>query len=215
MPAFVPDISVMAAFAVAAAVLAITPGPDMALFVARTINHGRAHGVAAVAGAVSGLMVHSFLAAFGISLLLIAAPPAFLALKIAGALYLLWLAIQAVRQEGGLRLARSGGRAPRLGESYLTGLGINLTNPKIVLFFVTFLPQFVASTDPHAAGKLLFLGAEFLAVAIPIVLVIVLLAERIARLLTRSRVARLTLNWSFAAVFAAFAVAILAVEGRR
>ncbi len=215
MPTFVPDISVMAAFAVAAAVLAITPGPDMALFISRTVNHGRGHGVAAVFGAVSGLMVHSFLAAFGISLLLIAAPTAFLALKIAGALYLLWLAIQAVRAEGGLRLATGDRRTPRLSESYLTGIGINLTNPKIVLFFVTFLPQFVASTDPHAAGKLLFLGVEFLVVAVPIVLVIVMLAERIARLLTRSLAARRTLNWSFAAVFAAFAVALLAVEGRR
>lgn len=215
MPAFVPDLSVIFAFALAAIVLAITPGPDMALFISRTVNYGRAHGVASVFGAVTGLLVHTSLAAFGITLLLATAPKAFFALKLVGALYLLWLAIQAVRQGGGITLTDKAKGAPSLGKSYFTGLGINLTNPKIILFFVTFLPQFVSSADPNAAGKLLFLGAEFLVVSIPIVIGIVVMAEWIANILTRSVAAQRALNWSFAAVFAGFAVAIFAIEGRR
>lgn len=215
MPSFVPDLSVILAFAVASFVLAITPGPDMALFVSRTVNYGQSHGVAAVLGAATGLLVHTCLAAFGVSLLLIAAPTAFLALKIAGALYLLFLAIQAVRQGGGITLvARTKGK-PRWRESYLTGVGINLTNPKVILFFVTFLPQFVSRADPAAPGKLLFLGGEFLVVSIPVVIGIVLVADWVAAVLTQSERVQKMLNWSFAAVFAGFAAAVLFIEGQR
>lgn len=214
MDQFMPDIATILAFALAAIVLAITPGPDMALFISRTVNHGRAHGFAAVMGAISGLMVHIGLAAFGVSILLVAAPTAFLALKIVGALYLLWLAIQAITQSGGLSLAASSKKQPSIKQSYLTGLGINLTNPKIVLFFVTFLPQFVSPTDPHASAKLLFLGCEFIALSLPIVLAIVWGAQWIAGVLARSVIIQRALNWSFAAVFAGFAVALLTIEGR-
>lgn len=215
MPAFVPDLPVILAFALAAIVLAITPGPDMALFISRTVNYGRSHGVAAVLGAVSGLLVHILLAAFGISLLLVAAPAAFFALKVAGAGYLMFLAVQAIRAGGGMSIAARAKKSPTVRQSYLTGLGINLTNPKVVLFFVTFLPQFVSRNDLAASSKLLFLGAEFLLLSFPIVVAIVLGAEWIAATLLKSELAQRLLNWSFAAVFAGFAVAILAVEGRR
>ena len=106
-------------------------------------------------------------------------------------------------------------RNPRIFESYLTGIGINLTNPKIILFFVTFLPQFVSSTDPAAPQKLLFLSGEFVLVALPVVTSIIFVADWVALVLTRSKRAQKLLNWSFAAVFAGFAATILLMEGRR
>lgn len=215
MLAFIPEISVILAFALASFVLAVTPGPDMALFVSRTINHGLVHGFTTMAGALTGIAVHTSLAAFGISILIIAAPAAFTALKIAGALYLVWLAIQAVRDGGGLLVARATGRQPSLAQSFLTGLGINLTNPKVALFFVTFLPQFVSANDPDAAGKLLFLGAEFVVVSLPIVIAIVLAAEWLTATLRENQWVSKVLNWSFAAVFTAFAATILLAEGRK
>lgn len=215
MLAFIPEISVILAFALASFVLAVTPGPDMALFVSRTINHGLVHGFTTMAGALTGIAVHTSLAAFGISILIIAAPAAFTALKIAGALYLVWLAIQAVRDGGGLLVARATGRQPSLAQSFLTGLGINLTNPKVALFFVTFLPQFVSANDPDAAGKLLFLGAEFVVVSLPIVIAIVLAAEWLTATLRENQWVSKALNWSFAAVFTAFAATILLAEGRK
>src|SRR5690349_22266138 len=112
MLAFVPDLPVILAFALATMVLAITPGPDMALQMSRAINYGRAHGLAAMFGAMAGILVHTMLVAFGISILIIAAPPLFLALKIAGAVYLLWLAYQAVVHGGGLRLAEAAKKPP-------------------------------------------------------------------------------------------------------
>jgi len=216
MPSFLPDISVIATFALAAFVLAVTPGPDMALFVSRTINWGRNHGFATVMGALTGIAVHTMLVAFGISVLIIAAPAAFWALKIVGALYLVWLAIQAIRDGGGILVVnKQGGKQPSWAQSYLTGLGINLTNPKVALFFVTFLPQFVSADDPSASAKLIFLGIEFVIVSIPVVVATVLFAEWLTRTLKEKAWVGKVLNWSFAAVFMTFAATILFAEGRK
>ena len=215
MPAFVPDLTVILTFALASLVLALSPGPDMALFISRTLNYGRPHGIAAMAGATTGIFFHALLATFGVSVLLISAPTAFFVLKIVGALYLLYLAVQAVREGGGITLLARSRTAPRLIESYVTGIGINLTNPKIILFFVTFLPQFVSHADPAAPQKLLFLSGEFMLVALPVVFAIIFLADWVAAVLTRSKRAQKILNWSFAGVFATFAATILLLEGRR
>lgn len=210
-----PDLAVILSFGFAAMVLAITPGPDMALFVSRTVNFGVRHGFSTVLGALTGIAIHTTLVAFGISVLILTAPAAFWALKIVGAIYLLWLAFSALRSGAGLTVARSGGRIPSLKNSYLTGLGINLTNPKIALFFVTFLPQFVSASDPHAAAKLMFLGAEFVIVSLPVVIGVVLGAQWLTETVMRSPRIQKALNYSFAAVFAAFAVTILTAEARK
>ncbi len=214
MPSFVPDLSVILAFAVAALILTITPGPDMALQLSRSINYGRVHGIMSMLGAMTGLIVHTSLAALGISILIVAAPAAFLALKIAGAVYLLFLAWQAIRNGGGLRLARPARAAPTLWQSYATGVGINLLNPKVVLFFVTFLPQFVSAGDPNAPGQLFFLGAEYLVVSLPFTIALVLVADRLARVLTSSQWIERTINWAFAGVFATFAAVVLTAQAR-
>lgn len=214
MPSFVPDLPVVLGFALAAVVLAVTPGPDMALFISRTVNFGSKHGFATVLGALTGIAIHTMLAAFGISLLILAAPTAFMALKIAGAGYLIWLAIQAIRSGAGLRLSRPGAKTPSLKGSYLTGLGINLTNPKVALFFVTFLPQFVSPGDPAASAKLVFLGFELVVISLPVVVAIVLGAHWLAETLMKSETMQKALNWSFAAVFAAFAATILTAQAR-
>ncbi len=214
MPAFVPDLPVLLAFALATVILAITPGPDMALQLSRAINYGRAHGLACAAGAMSGILVHTSLVAFGISVLIIAAPAAFLALKIAGALYLLWLAYQAIVHGGGLRIAEAAKRTPTLAESFATGLGINLLNPKVVLFFVTFLPQFVDAHDPAVTGKLFFLGAEFIVLSIPLAVLTVFAAGWLADAFRRTKWVERALNWGFAGIFTAFAVTILAAQAK-
>lgn len=214
MPAFLPDLPVILAFALAAFILAITPGPDMALQMSRAINFGFWHGIATGAGAMSGIIVHTTLAAVGISVLIVAAPAAFLALKIAGAVYLLWLAWQAVVHGGGLRIAAAGKQEPTLWQSYLAGVGINLLNPKVVLFFVTFLPQFVDAHDPAASQKLFFLGAEFIVISIPLMIATVYFAQWIAEYFRRTRWIERTLNWGFAAVFATFAAVILTAQAR-
>ena len=214
MPGFVPDPAILLPFAFAAFVLAVTPGPDMALYVGRAISHGRAAGLACFAGCVTGILVHTLLVAFGVAALLVAAPAAFLTLKITGALYLLWLAWTTIRR-GSSFTPRSGERRERPWTAhYLAGLGMNLLNPKVVLFFLTFLPQFVRADDPAAPQKLVFLGMFFLLVSVPTILPMIYGAEAFSRFLTtRPRVMR-ALDWTVATVFGAFALSMLRVTAR-
>lgn len=212
---FLPDLPTLLAFTLAALVLTITPGPDMTLFLGRTLSQGRAAGFAAMLGASAGIVVHTSLAAFGISALIAASPEAFLALKIVGAAYLVFLAVQAIRSGSSLQLeAGSGGRRHGMTANWLTGLGINLLNPKIILFFVTFLPQFVSVGDANAAGKLFFLGLYFIALAIPIAAAMILAADRFATALKRRPAVMRGIDWLFASVFSAFAIKILMTQGR-
>lgn len=215
MPPFLPELPTMFAFGGAVVLLTLVPGPDLVLFLSRTIAFGRPHGYAALAGAMTGLFLHATLAAFGLSLLLAAAPTLFFALKLAGALYLLWLAVGALRAGAGFVLPATAGAAPPLLNSYLTGLGINLLNPKIVMFFVTFLPQFVDRDDPQAGPRLFALGIEFIIIALPLVSLMIYAAGALTRLLsTRPGVTR-GLNLATAGLFASFAVALLTAEARR
>jgi threonine/homoserine/homoserine lactone efflux protein len=204
-----PDPAVLLPFAVAVVVIALTPGPDMTFFLGRALTQGRAAGLAAMAGASTGILVHTMLVAVGLSALIVAAPTAFVALKTVGALYLAWLAVQAVRHGSALRLPD--GRAPRgsLGATWASGLAINLLNPKIILFFMTFLPQFVRADDPQAALKLVMLGILFLLIALCITVPLILAADRVSQALrARPRIAR-AMDWLFASVFMAFAVHLL------
>lgn len=212
---FIPELTVLASYTLACVILCITPGPDMGLFLSKTIHEGRRPAFAAVAGAESGCLTHTLLAAFGVSALLAASATAFTTLKVAGALYLLWLAIGAIRHGAVLKVETTR-RAPgaSLMRSYLTGLGINLTNPKVVLFFVTFLPQFVSASDPHAMGKLAFLGVWFVLITAPLCVLLVLAAGRIVRgVRTRPWLVR-GLDYMFAGIFGLFALKILATQSR-
>lgn len=211
---FVPDLPIILQFAVATVVIAITPGPDMTLFVGRAISEGRAAGFACMLGAMCGIVVHTTLVALGLSALIVASPEAFLALKIGGAGYLVWLAIQAVFKGSAFSPDTNKRAARSLTQNWATGIGINLLNPKIILFFMTFLPQFVSASDPHAAGKLFFLGFLFIVVSLPITAPMVLAADRFAGLLRKSpRVTRIV-DYLFAGIFSAFAVRILTAQAK-
>lgn len=211
---FLPDTSVLLAYTLACFVLFITPGPDMSLFLAKTVAGGRKAGMAAMLGAFAGCVVHTMLAALGLSALLAASQTAFFVLKVVGGFYLLWLAVDAIRHGSALNI-RSDARAElSVWRTFLLGLGVNLTNPKVVLFFVTFLPQFVSPSDPFAAQKLLFLGLYFTLINLPLCALLVLAADRVIALLkTRPRVMR-GIDYAFAGIFGAFAVKILAMPGR-
>jgi threonine/homoserine/homoserine lactone efflux protein len=211
---FVPDAPVLLAFTLAGFVLFITPGPDMSLFLAKTIAGGRRAGIAAMTGTSLGCIVHSLLAAFGLSALIAASPTMFLALKIIGAVYLLWLAVDAVRSGSSLNVAAGTPEAARVWANLALGFTVNLSNPKVVLFFVTFLPQFVDAQDPHAAGKLLFLGLYFVVLSYPLAVLLILGADRLVGALRRRPRALRAIDWLFAGVFSAFAIKVLATQSK-
>jgi threonine/homoserine/homoserine lactone efflux protein len=205
---FLPDAATLLKYSVASVVLFITPGPDMSLFLARTMNNGRAAGIASVLGANVGCLVHTLLAALGISALVAASEIGFLALKIVGALYLLWLAVDALRNGSSLNVAVHERKQVSTLGSFLTGLTVNLSNPKVVLFFITFLPQFVSAADPNVTAKLSFLGVYFVLINIPLSIIMIAGAEKLVGYLkSRPRIVR-RIDYSFAAVFAFFALSI-------
>lgn len=209
---FVPETATIVQFAIATFIIAITPGPDMTLFVGRALSEGRAAGFACMAGAMTGCVIHTTLVALGLSALIVASPQAFLALKIGGAGYLVWLAWQAIAK-GSAFSPDAARRAPRpLMQNWMTGVGINLLNPKIILFFMTFLPQFVSASDPHAPGKLFFLGFLFIVVSLPLTMPMVIAADRFAGLLRKSPRVTRVVDYLFAGVFSAFALKILTAQ---
>lgn len=209
---FLIDYATLSAFLLATLVISLTPGPDMTYFLGRTIAIDRGAGMVAVMGAMSGLVIHTFLAAFGLSALLAASPVAFTILKIIGAAYLLWLAIDSIRNGSALSIQEKSQKSSNKWRIWITGLSVNLLNPKIVLFFVTFLPQFVSASDPHAMGRLLVLGGLFIAIGFVICTMIVLTAHGFVHLLGRSkRIARI-MDYCFAGIFGAFAIRIALAE---
>lgn len=215
MSAYIPEMSILIQFAIASMLLAITPGPDMALFVGRALQSGKTAGFACLFGAMTGIVVHTSLVALGLAALLKTAPIAFLGLKIVGAIYLIWLAYDAIRNGSAFNVDESKKIKERtLWQHYFTGLGINILNPKIAMFFLTFLPQFVSSTDPYAAGKLLFLGAFFLIVSLPFVIPMIVLADTFSRFLKASPKIMRGLDWCFAGVFSTFAIKLLLAQNR-
>jgi threonine/homoserine/homoserine lactone efflux protein len=206
---FLPSTEALVAFTFASLVLALTPGPDMTLFLGQTLTAGRSRGYAAMFGACTGLLIHSMLVAFGLSALLVASAAAFTAIKIVGAIYLVWLGIQAIRHGSSLSIRPGQAKPQSLTKVYLMGLGVNLLNPKIVMFFLTFLPQFVSANDPQAPGKLLFLGLYFTALGVPTCAILILMAERFTGALRRSPRAMRIVDWSFAGIMGAFALRLL------
>lgn len=207
---FVPDLSVLLAFTVAAVVLILTPGPDMMFYMSRTLMRGRKAGVAAVLGASSGIMVHAILALFGVAALLAASETAYLVLKVIGAGYLFWLAIHAIRRGSSFSTETAVPSTQPLRQVWLQGLGINLLNPKIALFFMTFLPQFVSADDPAATGKLLFLALYFIVLGFSGCMAIMLGASAFSRFLKRSPRAMRIFDWTLAGLMSTFAVRLLA-----
>jgi len=210
---FIPDWPVLAAFAAASVVLGLTPGPDMTLFLSKTVAQSRAAGLASFAGATTGVAIHSILVAAGLSVLLAASVVAFTTLKVVGAAYLVYLAVDALRHGSSLNLDRKAKPEP-IGSVYVKGLLIDLLNPKVIIFFVTFLPQFVSPSDPHAAKKMLFLGLTFVVVNIPVCVPLILSAERIASLLRRSPRATRIVDWLFASVLGGFAIKLALWQAR-
>ena len=214
MLSFVPDITTLAQFAVATLILAITPGPDMTLFVGRALAEGRSAGFACMAGAMSGIVLHTALVALGLSALIVASPQAFFVLKVAGAGYLIFLAFQAIRHGSAFSPEAKPERQRPFFRNWALGLTINLLNPKIVLFFMTFLPQFVTASDPYAPQKLLFLGLLFIPLSLPVTVPMVLAADSFSSMLKRApRLMRLT-DYLFAGVFSAFAFRILTASAK-
>lgn len=211
---FLPSLATLMTFTGMCLLLAITPGPDMTISISRALSDGKAGGIMVVLGTSTGIVIHTLLVAFGVSALIVASPTAFLILKTGGAGYLVWLAIQAIRHGSSLSVKKVEGPAKSGLANFLSGFTVNLMNPKVIIFFMTFLPQFVTANDPHVTGKLIFLGFWFILVGMPVNLIIVLTAEKLAGWLAANRKVLRGIDYTFAGVFSLFAVKIFMTQAR-
>jgi threonine/homoserine/homoserine lactone efflux protein len=141
--------------------LNVTPGPDTLYIVGRSTTQGLKGGVCAALGIGSGTLVHVAAAALGLSALLAASATAFTVVRLVGALYLLYVGVGLIRSAGLRAAAPSAAPALALRRVFLQGFLTNVLNPKVALFFLAFLPQFVAADAPSKALAFLFLGIVF------------------------------------------------------
>ena len=176
----------IALFALAAAVLALTPGPNMVYYVSRTLCQGRGAGLLSLAGVVVGFLFHLTMAALGLTAVLMAVPFAFEAIKFAGAAYLLWMAWQAVRPGGGSPFEPRALPHDPPAVLFRMGLVTNLLNPKVAVFYVSFFPQFLHPERGDLLLQSFMLGGVQIAVSTLVNFCIVLGAAQIARFLQRS-----------------------------
>ena len=192
-------------FLVASVALALAPGPDNLFVLMQSALHGRLAGLLVTLGLSSGLLVHTAMVALGVAAIFQTSALAFTLLKAAGAAYLIYLAWMTLRAPP---MALDGSGAPALSarQLYTRGIVMNVTNPKVTIFFLAFLPQF---TDPSRGSptlQVLLLGALFMASTLLVFGSIARAAGFIGERLRRSPRAQLALNRVAALVFAALAL---------
>ena len=155
-----PSSSQWVAFLIASILFIQVPGPSLLFTIGRALTVGRREALLSVVGNAIGLLAQVILVAVGLGAIVAASATAYTAIKLLGAAYVIWLGIQAIRHRGAARRAMAGAAPARRGHPVRIGFTVGATNPKTIVFFVAFLPQF---TDPgrHVALQTMALGLVF------------------------------------------------------
>lgn len=180
------DSASLLTYVAAVLVLLVIPGPAILIITTRTMRGGTRAGLLAGAGVATGDLVHAGFAALGLSALLMTSASAFQVVKLAGAAYLLYLGVRAILEKpsdvGDASAPRADSRL-----NYLQGLLSEVLNPKVALFFLAFLPQFVNPAGGGVTGQLALLGGIYVALSIAFIVVLVTVAGPLVARLRRSR----------------------------
>lgn len=173
------------AFAGIALVMVLTPGPNMAYLVSRSIAQGRLAGLMSLVGVATGFIIYMLFAAFGITALLLAVPLAYDAIRIAGAAYLAWMAWNALKPGGRspFQVRDLAPDSPR--RLYLMGLFTSLLNPKVAALYLSLLPQFIDKAHGNVLGQTLILGTTQIVISVAVNTVWIVLAGAVAGFLAR------------------------------
>jgi threonine/homoserine/homoserine lactone efflux protein len=207
-----PPFSELLLFIGAGLALNLTPGPDMMYVTARGVSQGRRAGIASALGVGVGTLFHIAFVAFGLTSLLAAVPAAYTVIRLAGAAYLGYLGVQALRSTGEAHeqpLARGGDAA-----AFRQGVLTNVLNPKVAMFFLAFLPQFVHPGRGNTALQVLALGLLFDTTGTIVNVVVAIGASRVASRLRGARRTRLILDRLCGALFIALGLR-LALASRK
>jgi threonine/homoserine/homoserine lactone efflux protein len=209
-----PELSNLAAFALVALGMVLTPGPNMIYLISRSLSQGPVAGLVSLGGVALGFVFYILCAAFGITALLLAVPFAYDALRFAGAFYLLWLAWQAVRP---------GGRSPfqvrqlpkdSARKLFMMGLMTNLLNPKVAVMYLSLLPQFISPEHGSVLTQLLVLGSVQITISVTVNAIIAVMAGSIAAFLAGRPLWMVLQRWLMGTVLAGLALR-MATETQR
>ena len=214
-------------FFIAALVVALAPGPDNLFVLAQSATHGAKAGFSVICGLCTGICVQTALLIVGVSALIAASPVAFFVLQCCGAAYLLYLAYKSFQVRAGvvkldagadagseMRADNAGGEGAGLSfrRLYLRGIIMNISNPKVILFMLSFIPPAVRLDRPiHPSLQTAIFGAEFIVATMIVFGSVALLAGAVKKFLLNSPKANRNLNWFSGVVFVLLAVALFLV----
>ena len=202
--------STLLCFLGASVALTIAPGPDNLFVLSQGIARGRKAAIITALGMCSGISVHTTAAAFGISAIFYSSAVAFSLVKYAGAAYLLYLAYRTLKERSAVRLSKADERPPIA--LFKRGFIMNVLNPKVAMFFLAFLPQFVSPNAEYFALQMLLLGFVFMAQAVIIFTLIGYFSGSIGNfILARPGFAR-RFDWLTAGVFTSLGVRLALTE---
>ncbi len=208
----------MLEFFIAAIVVALAPGPDNLFVLAQSATHGAKAGFCIICGLCTGIMVQTGLLVVGVSALIAASPVAFFVIQCMGAAYLVYLAYKSFQVRAGTVKLDAGGEVAQVPQSlsyrrlYLRGIIMNLTNPKAILFALSFIPPAVKMDSPLSPSvQMLILGSEFVVATFIVFGTVALLAGAVKKFMLNSPKANRNLNWFSGAVFLFMAVALFAL----
>lgn len=204
-------IDVLGTYFVACLILAIAPGPDNIFVLTQSALQGRKAGILVVLGLCTGLLFHTTAVALGVAVIFKTSELAFTMLKVAGALYLVYLAWGAYRS-GATAIEGKSGSILQSGQLYRRGIFMNITNPKVSIFFLAFLPQFANPARGSLTVQMLILGAVFILSAILVFGAIALAAGSLGEWLSRSQRVQRWINRLAGTVFIGLAIKLLLTE---
>lgn len=209
-----PETSSLVAFAMISLAMVLTPGPNMIYLISRSVCQGRVAGLISLGGVALGFVFYMLCAALGITAMVMAVPYAYDAIRIAGAIYLLWLAWQAIRPGGKspFQVRELSVDTPQ--KLFMMGFITNLLNPKIAVMYLSLLPQFITPDNGNVLAQSLILGITQIAISVTVNAIIAISAGSIAGLLIKRPSFALIQRWIMSGVLSALAVKILS-ESRR
>ena len=206
------DYSLLLSFVFATSILAISPGPDNMYVVMQSIAHGKASGLATVAGLIFGCLVHTTLVAFGVSAIIKANDYLFLAMKLLGALYILFLAFKVYKTSGELRLDSQSIPKKNKLQLFKQGFVMNVLNPKVSIFFLAFFPGFLFSDTLGTRVQFYVLGLLFMLVSAIIFSALAIMAGSVSDFVKQHSRVGVYLKWMQIFVFIGIAVLIITSE---
>ncbi|WP_228235410.1 LysE family translocator [Allomuricauda sp. M10] len=200
---------ILIGFVVSSLALALSPGPDNIFVLTQSISNGVKSGLATVYGLVSGCLVHTTLLAFGVSEVIKRSDTLFFAIKLFGALYLLFLAYKVFRSDDTILLNKEMTPSKSAKKLFMTGFTMNVLNPKVTIFFLAFFPGFLFSDTLNNVLQFYVLGLLFMLCALIVFSLLAVLAGSISKYLTTHNKAGFYLKWVQIVVFVGIAIYLI------